>query len=84
MIAAATYIRNLNKDKSGELSGIHEGILRLNMKTDQICVTTTETRQDVKNLNQSVVDIDKRVTILERDLKTAWRKIDDLQEDKSK
>lgn len=61
------------------LKDLDKSLLKANMKLDQVCSTTNETRTDIKALNKDIKDIDKRVTIVERDLKTAFRYIDQMK-----
>ena len=63
-----------------ELTSIKESLLKVNMKLDQVCSTTTETRTDIKAIQNQFVEIDKRVVILERDMKTLWNKFDRLED----
>lgn len=81
-----TYVRNGNKDKKNEIreedlamNGIKESLLKVNMKLDQVCSTTNETRTDIKSLNKDMKDIDVRLVIVERDLKTAFHQIEDMK-----
>lgn len=81
-----TYVRNGNKDKKNEIreedlamNGIKESLLKVNMKLDQVCSTTNETRTDIKSLNKDMKDIDVRLVIVERDLKTAFHQIDEMK-----
>lgn len=81
-----TYVRNGNKDKKNEIreedlamNGIKESLLKVNMKLDQVCSTTNETRTDIKSLNKDMKDIDVRLVIVERDLKNAFHQIDEMK-----
>lgn len=81
-----TYVRNGNKDKKMEtkedevlMHGIKESLLKVNMKLDQVCSTTNETRTDIKSLNKDMQNLDVKVAILERDLKTAFTLIEELK-----
>jgi septal ring factor EnvC (AmiA/AmiB activator) len=80
-----TYVRNGNKDKLNEtreednlMNGIREGLLKANMKLDQVCTTTNETRTDIKSLNKDLQNLDLRVAMVEKDLKNAFHQIDEL------
>ena len=86
MFVILTFVRNGNKDKKNEIreedlamNGIKESLLKVNMKLDQVCSTTNETRTDIKSLNKDMKDIDVRLVIVERDLKTAFNQIDELK-----
>lgn len=81
-----TYVRNGNKDKKTEdkeetivMNGIKEGLLKANMKLDQVCSTTNETRTDIKSLNKDIQNLSVRVAVVEKDLKTAFHQIDELK-----
>ena len=58
-----------------------EVLLKANMKLDQLCAISTETRADIKALNQSLIDMDKRLSSVEDGLKTAFHRIDELREE---
>lgn len=86
IFAILSYAHTISKDGRSEekasdfkLEGIKESILKANMKLDQVCATTNETRSDIKSLNKDLTEIDRRVSIMERDLKTAFNQIDDLK-----
>lgn len=82
LFAILTFSKNNKKDLQQEehkLDSLKEAMLKANMKLDQVCATTTETRTDIKSLNQGLSDMDRRVTIMERDLKTAFSAIDELK-----
>lgn len=81
-----TYVRNGNKDKKNEIkeedlamNEIRESLLKVNMKLDQVCSTTNETRSDIKSLNKDIKGLDLRVSLVERDMKSAFRQIDELK-----
>jgi peptidoglycan hydrolase CwlO-like protein len=77
-----SIVRDRKKDAQEDdatLNSIKEGLLKANMKLDQVCATTNETRSDIKSLNNDVTALDRRVTIIERDLKTAYGIIDELK-----
>lgn len=85
-VCVLTYVRNGNKDMKADvkeedqkLSGIKESLLKANMKLDQVCSTTSETRVDIKSLNKDLQNMDRRVTIIEHDVKTAFEAIDELK-----
>jgi septal ring factor EnvC (AmiA/AmiB activator) len=89
-IAIFTYANNNRKglkdavtERESRLNHINEGLLKANMKLDAVCATTNETRTDVKALNTSLSEIDKRVSVIERDMQTAFMRIDELKEGKA-
>lgn len=84
-----TFVRTGTKDKlsaqkyeTSQLELIKEGLLKANLKLDQVCAVQNEIRNDVKNLDSQLREMDRRVTVVERDLKTAFTKIDELREER--
>jgi septal ring factor EnvC (AmiA/AmiB activator) len=67
-------------EQMARLENLSEGLIKANIKLDQVCQTTTETRTEIKALNTSVTEMDKRVSVLENDLKTAFMRIDEVRE----
>lgn len=63
-----------------KFDGIKESLLKVNMKLDQVCSTTNETRSDIKSMNREIKEMDTRVVVLERDMKTAFNNIEELKE----
>ncbi len=87
IITIVTFAINRKKDlktdyreEDAKFDGIKESLLKANIKLDQVCATTTETRTDIKALNKDVVEMDKRIAIVERDVKTAFMRIDELRD----
>lgn len=86
LFSAATYFRNGKKDsdesirkEEAKFDGIKESLLKANMKLDQVCATTNETRSDIKSLNKDMQNIETRVSLVERDIKTCFKKLDELK-----
>ena len=86
IIAWLSFSRNKDKDKtdllkedSEKFDGIEKSLLKANIKLDQVCSTTTETRSDIKSLNADLKSMDTRVVVLERDMKTAFNAIAELK-----
>ena len=59
IVCGLSFIHNMRKDKKTEIKeddlkfdGIKESLLKANMKLDQVCATTNETRSDIKSLNK--------------------------------
>lgn len=89
LFVVLTYVRNLVKDSkhdtaedAAKMDLINQGLIKANMKLDQTCQALTELRLDVRSLSSSLNEMDRRVTILERDVKTAFNRIDELKEAK--
>lgn len=87
LITVVSFVINRKKDlrtdyreEDAKFDGIKESLLKANIKLDQVCATTTETRTDIKALNKDIVEMDKRIAIIERDVKTAFMRIDELRD----
>ena len=85
VVALTTLVRNVGNDRKREeredesaLLSNKEGLLKANLKLDSVCATTNETRTDIKSLNNDISTLDRRVTVVERDVKTVYSYIDDL------
>ena len=87
LITIVTFIINRKKDlkteqkdESSQFEGIREALIKANIKLDQLCAVTNETRTDIKSLNKDIVELDKRISVVERDIQTAFMRIDELRE----
>lgn len=86
IILIITFFKNGNKEQKEDIkqedtkfTDIEKSLLKANLKLDQLCTTTSETRTDIKSLNKDLNSLSGRVTVVERDLKTAFEKIDELE-----
>ena len=86
VLAMITLYRNTKKDQKTEyteesqkIETIKESLIKANMKLDQVCATTNETRSDIKAMNEYMSSVEKRVSILENTLQTVWMRIDELK-----
>ena len=86
IFAIMTFTRNGRKDRKNEyieeaqqMQSIKESLIKMNTKLDQVCSTTNETRADIKAMNEYVSAVEKRVTVLEENMKAAWVRIDELK-----
>lgn len=69
------------KDKSSDkLTSMETSLIKLNIKLDQLCNTTNETRTDIKAMDSKLVQMDKEVELLKLDVKTAFIRIDEIKE----
>ena len=75
LIAFLTFTRNGKKQDKEDLQkeeskfdGIKEGLLKANMKLDTVCATTNETRSDIKSMTKDLIAMDRRLTIVEKDV----------------
>lgn len=82
-----TFARTWKKDGKAEdaeentrFASISEGLIKANVKLDQMCNTTTELRADIKGMTSDMKGYAERLIAVERDLKTAFRQIDDIRD----
>ena len=87
VIVIITFVKNGKKDlkqeyteEASKIDGIKESLLKVNMKLDQVCATTNETRSDIKAMNENLNTVEKRVSVLENDIKSIWVRIDELKQ----
>lgn len=87
VVSILTFSRNGRRDSMRDrqeqdmkLEALKESLLKANIKLDQVCQVTTETRSDIKALNNSMAEMDKRLSVVENDLKTAFMRIDELRD----
>ncbi len=67
-------------EEAQKIESIKESLIKVNMKLDQVCATTNETRSDIKAMNEYVNTVEKRVALLENSLNTVWVRIGELKE----
>lgn len=82
-----TFAVNRNNDTKSDakeegkvLNDIKEGLTKAELKLDMLTNMVNEMRAEVKAMNTKVQDIDKELTIVKRDLKTAFNRLDELSE----
>lgn len=73
--------------EDGKLEGIRTNLVTVEIKLDQVMNTTNETRADIKEtrtdiktMNAKIQDLDKDMSIVKRDLQTAFKRIEELKE----
>ena len=88
IVSILTLARNSRRDSMKDkqeqremLEALKENLLKANIKLDQVCNITNETRNDIKALNTALIEMDKRLSVVENDLKTAFMRIDELREE---
>ena len=91
LVAFLSFLRGGRKDAKAEIqqdmaqmAGIKESLLKANMKLDQVCSTTTETRSDIKSQARDLQALSIRLATVERDLKTAFNYIDEIRKENQK
>ena len=86
VLALVTLSRNGRKDRKTEyveetkkIDSIKEALTKANVKLDTICTTMTETRTDIKAMNEDINAVQNRVAIIENEMNTMWKRIDELK-----
>lgn len=86
IIVIISFAKSGRKDRKQEyveedakIDGIKESLIKANLKLDQVCATTNETRSDIKSMNEYLNAVEKRVAVLENTIKTVWMRIDELK-----
>lgn len=75
VFVALTFFTNRKKDCQRNA----EQLIKANMKLDQICATTNETRADIKSINNQIKDITEEQIIQKQEIKAIWRRVDELK-----
>ena len=85
-----TFVINRKRDNKAditeqnkEMNGIARSLLELDLKLTQVCNTTSETRTDIKTMNNQLNEHGKQIAIMQNDLKTAFMRIDELRKSKA-
>lgn len=86
VLAVITLSRNGRKDRKSEyveeankIDTIKESLIKANVKLDTLCATLNDTRNDLGKMNDNFNEVSERVSLLERDMKTAFMRIDELK-----
>lgn len=81
-----TYTRNGRKESKNDeremgkqLEGMRVSLVTMDLKLNQLCSTTLETRTDIKSIYKDLQNMDKRVTDIEHDIKTAFHRIEEIE-----
>ena len=77
ILTVANFLISRKKDNTKEV----ENNVKVNLKLDQICGTTTEIRADIISMRNELKDLQKQVIIHEQQLKSIWRYIDKQKKD---
>lgn len=77
LIAFVSLMKNNAKDDTED----KKDIVSLDVKLNSLITTCTEIRTDIKSIDTRTQTLDKKVVVLERDLATAFIRIDELRND---
>lgn len=85
LISVSTFVFgaiNFFSQRKRELKSDNEALIKANMKLDQICSTTNETRSDIKSINVQIKEITEQQIIQGQQIKEMWRHIDKLEKER--
>ena len=79
IFVAINYGTGRHDKSNSESEEIKTGLLKCDMKLDQLCATTNAIQTDIKAMQSRVNDVEKTIGIMQRDLKTAFLRIDEIK-----
>lgn len=79
IVNSAKSSKNDTKADEARLNDINQSLLKVNMKLDQVCTTTSEIRTDIKTMQTKQIDHTKQIAILTERVDTAFMRIDELR-----
>lgn len=74
-----TSRRNLKRDTQEDtekMSELSVGIMKANIKLEQICSTTTQTQSDVRQMSEVISKHSERILSLEKDVELLKRRLE--------
>ena len=87
VVSFILFVRTLTRDSKETLEAqatrndkINASLLELNLMSKNINSNVTDIKADVKALNNTVNEVDKRITMVEKEQETMWIRIDELKE----
>ena len=87
ILSAVTFIintaRNSKKDtvaSENRLNEINQSLLKVNLKLDQVCTTTSDIRTDVKTMQAKQIEHTEQIAKMEQNISTCFFRIDELRE----
>lgn len=87
VVSFILFVRTLTRDSKETLEAqanrndkINASLLELNLMTKNINATTNDIKADIKALNFNMNEVEKRVSMVEKEQETMWIRIDELKE----
>lgn len=87
LVSVLTFSRSGTREKKEAVveditrfDGIKETLLKLELTVNQINSTTSETRSDIKAMNNKINELDKEQGVIRRDLDTAFIRLDEIRD----
>lgn len=79
IFVAINYGTGRHDKTDSETEEIKTSLIKCNMKLDQLCATTSAIQTDIKAMQSRVNDVEKTIGVMQRDLQTAFIRIDELK-----
>lgn len=76
VFTAINFFTNKKKDTKEE----SRELIKANVKLEQICSTTNETRADIKAMNHQIEKINEEQIIQKQEIKALWKRVDEIKE----
>ena len=87
VLSSVTFIvnatRNSKKDtvaSENRLNEINQSLLKVNLKLDQVCTTTSDIKADIKSMQTKQIEHTEQIAKMEQNINTAFIRIDELRE----
>jgi len=74
-ISVYGWLHGRDKDKSDQT----EQFVKINWKLDSLCQAQTDIKDEIRELKKTSGETDRRLTVLEEQIKVANHRIDDLE-----
>lgn len=71
--------RNVRNDEN-RLNEINQSLIKVNMKLDQVCATTTNIQADIKVMQNKQIEHTEQILKLENNINRAHERIDELRD----
>lgn len=78
IISVISFINSRKDDNSKDV----ENTVRVNLKLDEICRTTNETRADIKSMRNDINDIQEEQIKQKMQIEALWKEVDVLNGNK--
>lgn len=79
IFVAINYGTGRHDKSDSENEEIKTSLIKCNMKLDQLCATTNAIQTDIKAMQSRMNDVERTVSVMQRDLQTAFMRIDELK-----
>lgn len=75
VVGVLSYLNSKKKDSTADT----QNFVKVNFKLDDLCDRITGLTVELKTTQKEFADLDKRMAVLERDVKTAFNHLDELR-----